>query len=150
MADPDIHDPDGLWKLLTKTLPAKSAAEDPHLPFCLAVAWVLLPERHNFWLDRADYDPAPTWFQAWPEEITQIRKAIDKFEKETEQEQNAELELGSIDPDSTRDWDDAICVTGDGEGYTASVALACPALAWPFDSELDKAVLRRATSLYLP
>ncbi|MDR2891515.1 MAG: RNB domain-containing ribonuclease [Deltaproteobacteria bacterium] len=169
VADPDAHDPDGLWKLLTKTLSAKSAAEDPHLPLCLAIAWGLLPEHHNFWLDRADYDPDPEWHCPWQAEIDQIKEAIDKFEKRAEQletsRQTGQAELGdqlelpvfwndfdlvSVDPDSTRDWDDAVGVERDGDGYRVCVALACPALVWPFGSDLDKAVLRRATSLYLP
>jgi exoribonuclease-2 len=36
------------------------------------------------------------------------------------------------------------------QGYTLSLALACPALDWEFDGDLDRAVRERASSLYLP
>jgi exoribonuclease-2 len=155
IVDPDMHDPEGLWKMLVKTLPLKNAGEDAQLPVILAQAWGLVPEHYNFWMDRAGYDPLPDWFKPWQKEFADIEKFIDKF---CSTAKHVEVEdFVSIDPDSTRDWDDAICVTRlDADdldapgGYAAGIALACPVLGWPFGSDLDKAVLRRSTSLYLP
>ncbi|MDR1360661.1 MAG: RNB domain-containing ribonuclease, partial [Deltaproteobacteria bacterium] len=60
-------------------------------------------------------------------------------------------DLLSIDSEKTRDRDDAFSIRLLPDGaFRAAVALACPALAWPFGAPLDKAVLRRASSLYLP
>ena len=56
----------------------------------------------------------------------------------------------SIDSASTRDVDDAFFVQSDGTGCSLTLALACPALLWPFGGSLDKAVLHRGTSIYLP
>ncbi|MDD4700890.1 MAG: ribonuclease catalytic domain-containing protein [Desulfovibrio sp.] len=56
----------------------------------------------------------------------------------------------SIDSASTRDVDDAFHVQPADDGYLLTLALACPALYWPFGSPLDKAVLHRGTSIYLP
>ncbi|MFT4301547.1 MAG: ribonuclease catalytic domain-containing protein [Desulfovibrio sp.] len=56
----------------------------------------------------------------------------------------------SIDSASTRDVDDAFHVQPAEDGYLLTLALACPALYWPFGSPLDKAVLHRGTSIYLP
>ncbi len=56
----------------------------------------------------------------------------------------------SIDSASTRDVDDAFYVEATADGRTLTLALACPALYWPFGSPLDKAVRHRGTSIYLP
>ena len=56
----------------------------------------------------------------------------------------------SIDSASTRDVDDAFHLQSTEDGYLLTLALACPALYWPFGSPLDKAVLHRGTSIYLP
>ncbi|MDR1125236.1 MAG: RNB domain-containing ribonuclease [Deltaproteobacteria bacterium] len=187
IADPDAHDADGLWKRLIKALPAKMGQgalgqpgftpavaakleDEPHLPLMLATAWGLVPEHYNFWLDRADYNPAADWHLPYQKEIDDISEAVDKFLKAAENNElpkieRCENEVVSVDPDSTRDWDDAFSIgrSPDG-GYRLKVALACPALGWPFESSagengehapgrkpgLDRAVFRRATSLYLP
>lgn len=60
------------------------------------------------------------------------------------------LPFVSIDSASTRDIDDAFHVQAKDDGYVLTLALACPALYWPFGSALDKAVLHRGTSIYLP
>lgn len=57
----------------------------------------------------------------------------------------------SIDSPTTRDIDDAFDIIPRAEGgFILRVALAAPVTGWEYDSPLDKAVLRRATSIYLP
>ncbi|MBA4358746.1 MAG: ribonuclease II, partial [Desulfovibrio sp.] len=61
----------------------------------------------------------------------------------------------SIDAATTRDIDDAFYVRQaelpDGStGYLAAITLARPTLAWDFGSPLDREVMSRVTSLYLP
>ena len=57
----------------------------------------------------------------------------------------------SIDSESTKDIDDAfsfnILENGDQE---LVVALACPAFFWQFQSNFDKCIAKRSTSIYLP
>ena len=57
----------------------------------------------------------------------------------------------SIDSESTKDIDDAFFFTelenGDQE---LIVALACPAFFWQFQSDFDKCIAKRSTSIYLP
>jgi exoribonuclease-2 len=60
------------------------------------------------------------------------------------------LPFVSIDSASTRDVDDAFHVQSTDDGYLLTLALACPALYWHFGGALDKAVLHRGTSIYLP
>lgn len=146
IADPEAHDPDGIWKLLSKEIAGKSGADEPFLPLLLATSWGILPEHHNYWLDRADYDPTDEWVQPHAAAIAEITAKVAA----------ATVESGigsgyvSIDPASTKDWDDAAAIEKTATGYKLSIALACPAAFWPFSSPLDSAVLRRATSLYLP
>ena len=60
------------------------------------------------------------------------------------------LPFVSIDSASTRDVDDAFHVQSTDDGYLLTLALACPALYWRFGGALDRAVLHRGTSIYLP
>ena len=60
------------------------------------------------------------------------------------------LPFVSIDSASTRDVDDAFHVQSTDDGYLLTLALACPALYWRFGGVLDRAVLHRGTSIYLP
>lgn len=60
------------------------------------------------------------------------------------------LPFVSIDSASTRDVDDAFHVQPTDDGYLLTLALACPALYWHFGGALDRAVLHRGTSIYLP
>ena len=60
------------------------------------------------------------------------------------------LPFVSIDSASTRDVDDAFHVQPTDDGYLLTLALACPALYWRFGGALDRAVLHRGTSIYLP
>lgn len=142
IADPDI-DPDNLWKALVKGLP-----ENPHMALILATAWRLVPEHYNFWLDRAGFERGEGWADAFSGEWAEVREQAATALKALEP---VDIPFISIDPEETLDRDDAFFVEmlPDG-GFHVEVALACPALAWPFGSSLDKVVLRRASSLYLP
>ncbi|MDR2076848.1 MAG: RNB domain-containing ribonuclease [Desulfovibrio sp.] len=150
IAEPD-SDGEGLWKALVKGLP-----DHPHQALLLAAAWGLVPEHHNFWLDRAGFARGEDWadegeaarFRERSQEISaDLPEWADAFPAGPE----AVGDLFSVDAEHTRDRDDAFsfAVLPDGS-FRAVVALACPALAWPFGALLDKAVLHRATSLYLP
>lgn len=148
VADPETQNNADLWKLLVKSLP-----EDPHLPLRLAVAWGLLKEHHNFWLDRAGYDAGESWTAPHADAAAALRKAVGSA-AESEPATTAGPEgapFVSIDPASTEDIDDAFSIRKNADGtYALSLAFACPARFWPFASDLDKAVLRRASSVYLP
>ncbi len=141
LADPETHDADGAWKLLTKGLP-----EDAHLPLHLAQAWGLVPEHHNFWLDRAGFDPAPDWAAPFTADLDGLRRCLEQPVEAFD----APGPLVSIDAADTRDVDDAGFTRRESGGFSTTLAFSCPALCWPFGSGLDKAVLRRASSLYLP
>ncbi|WP_165078148.1 MULTISPECIES: ribonuclease catalytic domain-containing protein [unclassified Desulfovibrio] len=139
MIDPETQEDDALWRLLAKGLP-----DVPHLPLQLLMAWGELPPHHDFWLDRAGYDAGDTWWQPFAPEVAQLAAGAG-------QELPAcDLPFISIDSASTRDVDDAFYVEERPGGWHVTVALACPAASWPFGSALDKAVLHRATSIYLP
>ncbi len=141
IADPENIEDDTTWRMLVKGLP-----DLQHLPLQLAIAWGLVPMHHNYLLDRADYSADSTWET---EHSAAIQSIIDEVAATKEPSLN--LPFISIDSSSTRDIDDAFYVQElDGGVLRLHLALACPALLWPFDTALDKAVLRRATSLYLP
>ncbi len=151
LGDPEAGD-DGVWRQLTRGLP-----DDPFVPLHLAAAWQLVPPHHNIWLDRAGYAPGETWTAPLREQVEELCLRCDAESRQTLQ--TGECAGGvsddeaflSIDSASTKDIDDAFHIRDleDG-GRLVTLALACPARFWPFGSELDKAVLRRATSLYLP
>ena len=143
IADPDAVEEAAVWKLLVKGLP-----EIPHIALNLAVAWGLVPEHYNFLLDRAGFERGEDWVDDYSEDCRAVREA---GERESNLLEEDAAPLVSVDPASTRDRDDAFFVSRrDDGGYSVKVALACPAVAWPFGSALDKAVLRRSSSLYLP
>ncbi|MBR3881472.1 MAG: RNB domain-containing ribonuclease [Mailhella sp.] len=143
MADPDTVEDEALWKQVTKGLP-----DDPHLPLLLAMTWGLVPEHHNYWLDRADYEVGTAWEEAHRAETEALIAAV------TDDAQLPPIDdtpFISIDSATTRDIDDAFHIerAADG-GWDVDVALACPAWFWDFESPLGKDVFNRATSLYLP
>ena len=148
LADPETQNDAETWKLLTKSLP-----EDSHLALHLAVAWGLVPEHHNFWLDRAGYEADDSWAEPFADELAALAESVrDAAGEETE---TAEGPGGrvfvSIDPATTMDVDDAFSVHKNADGtFALSLAFAGPARFWPFGSGLDKAVFRRASSVYLP
>lgn len=135
---------EGIWKLLSRGLP-----NDPHLALHLAVAWGIVPKHYNFLLDKAGYDPTSEWAAPFKEATGAIQVAMD--EALHAYAPAMPDPFVTIDPDSTIDRDDAFFVKQHANGqFTLRVAIACPSLFWPFGSALDKEVLRRATSLYLP
>lgn len=140
--DPECQEDDALWQLVTKGLP-----DVPHLPLQLLMAWGELAPHHNFWLDRAGYELGDTWWQPCADEVARLTATGSVADLPP-----CDLPFISIDSATTRDVDDAFFVEElpDGAGWNVTVALACPALEWPFGSPLDRAVLHRATSIYLP
>lgn len=149
IADPDAHDADNIWKILTKNLSAKNVADDPHLAVRLAVAWGIVPEHYNFWLDRAGYERGDGWAAGGESGLKAISGEVGA-KLGALPEPASGCKFVSIDPESTKDFDDAIFVKETAAGYEAAMAVACPAWLWPFGSAFDKQVLRRSTSLYLP
>ena len=143
LADPEASEDAAVWKLLVKGLP-----DVPHQALTLAVAWGLVPQHHNFWLDRAGYVPGDDWAEDFSDDARLVR------ERETASRASLEKDTApfvSVDPSTTRDRDDAFTVKRHADGgFTVKVALACPALVWPFGNALDRAVQRRSSSLYLP
>jgi exoribonuclease-2 len=143
IADPEAAGDAATWKLLVKGLP-----DIPHIPLLLAVAWNLVPEHYNFWLDRIGFDSGETWANAFPDDCLHVRKEAARVLAGLEAPGTPAV---SVDPAATKDRDDAFFVRRhDDGGFSVSLTLACPAVAWPFDSPLDRAVLRRSSSLYLP
>ncbi|MDR3175209.1 MAG: RNB domain-containing ribonuclease [Desulfovibrio sp.] len=142
IANPERVDDGGVWKLLCKGLP-----DIPHLAPALAEAWGIVPAHHNFLLDRIDYERGEAWAGAHAEEcaalVGESARLLDRLEPDA-------TPYVSVDDANTLDRDDALHLERDGDAFIVRVALACPALAWPFRSDLDRAVQRRATSLYLP
>ncbi len=56
----------------------------------------------------------------------------------------------TIDPDTARDFDDAISVARDGDGYRAHVHIADVSYFVDDDGEIEREARRRTSSLYLP
>lgn len=142
MVDPEGQENDSIWRTLSKGLP-----DVPHLPLQLLVAWGKLPAHYNFWLDRAGYTPGDTWWEPFRDEVETLAAAGTAPSAALAR---CPLSCISIDSASTRDVDDAFCVEPAEDGWTLTLALACPALCWNFGGPLDRAVLRRGTSIYLP
>ena len=63
---------------------------------------------------------------------------------------HAALPTFTIDPDTARDFDDAISVRADGGGYRAWVHIADVSFFVPSGGALDAEARRRTASLYLP
>ena len=141
MADPETQEDEALWRMLSKGLP-----DVPHLPYQLLVAWGEIPPHYNFWLDHAGYAAGDDWWQSFRDEVDRLL-----HDSAAAELPSCDLPFISVDSASTRDVDDAffVAVLPDG-GWRLTLALACPALCWPFGGALDKAVLRRGTSIYLP
>ncbi len=135
------------WESLKKSLP-----DVPHLALQLALAWGVLPPHHNYLLDEAGY----AWGDDWSAEFSdEIYAQLTRFD---ELAQSAGLDptpFVSIDAATTRDIDDAFFVSpaelkDGGTGFRCAIALARPTLAWDFGGRLDREVMGRVTSLYLP
>ncbi len=172
LSSPQQREQNTLWRQLSKSL-----GDGQHLPLFLAIAWGLVPEHYAFWFDRAGYDPNPAWSKAFQAEIDLIQAQLVSMSQsaavqspqgavagETPTGSLSWNTLVSIDSASTRDIDDAFFLeslpSADGKeagGFRVRLALACPALVWPFTytksglkPSLDVQVLQRASSIYLP
>ncbi|MDO9632706.1 MAG: RNB domain-containing ribonuclease [Humidesulfovibrio sp.] len=139
------------WESLNKSLP-----DVPHLALQLAQAWGILPPHHNYLLDEAGY----AWGDDWSADFfAEIDAQLARFDELAAlAEKNGEFDptpFVSIDAATTRDIDDAFFVgpaeLADGsQGFRCAIALARPTLAWDFGDRLDREVMGRVTSLYLP
>jgi len=138
---PDDPSEEALWRDLTKRMP-----EHPHQALLLAQAWGLVPAHHNYLLDQAGYDWQDQWSLGHGLQIEDLRRTVAKQIRPPEV-----FGLISVDSASTRDIDDAFTLsrTADG-GFDLTMAIACPCLNWPWESDLDRTVAERASSLYLP
>ncbi|WP_319543376.1 ribonuclease catalytic domain-containing protein [uncultured Pseudodesulfovibrio sp.] len=129
-----------IWTAISKGLP-----DQPHLALLLSQSWGIIPRHHNYHLDEADFAWGNSWSELFSNEINVLK---DHF---TNQAAASECdEFISIDAITTRDIDDAFRIEKSESGYTLSIALARPDIHWEFGSPLDRAVMYRATSLYLP
>ena len=139
LCNPDDRDSDALWKTMSQGLP-----EEPHLPLFLAQAWEIVPPHFNFHLCRAQYEWEPDWALAHADAVADLQKRVLATRTEPT------VSIVTIDSASTQDIDDGFELTRDEDGFKLHLALACPCLGWEFGSPLDKAVVHRFTSLYLP
>ncbi len=129
-----------IWTAISKGLP-----DQPHLALLLGQTWGVLPVHHNFHLDEADFEWGNEWSKSFTNEIDELKDTLSNQTVEPEAK-----EYITIDAITTRDIDDAFRIETDGTGYKLFIALARPGIHWEFGSPLDKAVMHRATSLYLP
>lgn len=139
IANPDDRESEALWKTMSQGLP-----EDPHLPLYLAQAWGIVPPHYNFHLARAQYAWTPDWAGEHAQSVDEIKKRV--LASQTE----SVARIVTIDSASTQDIDDGFSLERTNNGFLLRQALACPPLGWEFGSNLDRAVLHRFTSLYLP
>lgn len=145
IADPETNEDEHLWKQVSKILP-----DDPFVPLLLAMSWGILPEHHNYWLDKADYSAGTEWEKEYEEDAQSFIKSAEKLLHSTTYPQSSQTFI-TIDDASTKDIDDAFSIQTRPEGgWRVSVCIACPAAQWPFKSPLDKAIFQRASSIYLP
>jgi len=127
------------FKQLTQGL-----GDDEFLAFTLARNLGLIPPHFNYLLLQADYEPGRSWEETYSQEITRLKKLPLSWQKPLLKP------FVSIDSASTQDIDDAFWLQREGDNFRLRVAIACPALFWPFGSELDLKVRERFSSLYLP
>ena len=151
MIDPESQEWENIWRTLSKGMP-----DVPHLPLQLLVAWGKVPPHYNFWLDRAGYASGDTWWQACADEVDSLAaagrdpQAALARNGQPDSLDVCDLPCISIDSATTRDVDDAFHVEAEGDGWALTLMLACPSLFWNFGGPLDKMVLHRGTSIYLP
>ncbi|WP_462323707.1 ribonuclease catalytic domain-containing protein [Desulfoplanes sp.] len=135
------NETDPLWKKMTAGLP-----DVPFLALLLAQAWGIVPEHYNYLLDQAGYTwEDQSWSAPFAADIDDLRTRVRSMAQEVECTRAV-----SIDSPSTRDIDDGFVVEKTPRGYRLELVLACPALGWAFGSPLDKAVMERFSSIYLP
>jgi exoribonuclease II len=138
--NPDDSETQEVWTKVTTGLP-----QDPNLAFILAKKWGIYSPHHNFLLDQADYAWDDQWTAPYQDRITGIKEIFER--------QAGEPEIKgfvSIDSETTKDIDDAFMVDGSDQGFSLTLALACPDMVWEPGSDLDRAVAHRTSSLYLP
>ncbi|MDQ7830225.1 MAG: ribonuclease catalytic domain-containing protein [Desulfovibrionaceae bacterium] len=141
VADPENADLAVLWGTLRKGLP-----DHPFLPLVLAEQWGVVPPHYNYLLDQAGYEPGDAWSGRFAGEIAAMREASADTLPEPEP-----IPFVSVDSPTTRDIDDAFHIEPlPDDGFLLRLALADPASGWRFDDPLDRAVARRASSIYLP
>lgn len=145
LINPDTTEDDHLWQLISKGLP-----ELPHLPLQLLTAWQKLPLHYNFWLDRAGFEADDKWQESIADVLPELERTGECKTAESENLPELDLPFISIDGETTTDIDDAFYMEKTDSGWKLVIALACPALNWPFGEELDHKIAHRATSLYLP
>ncbi len=132
---------DVLWKNMTTGLP-----DTPFLALFLAQAWGIVPAHYNYLLEQADYVwEDETWSAPFTEDITRIRDTVLRL-----QQAPGCLDAVSIDSASTRDIDDGFRLERTDQGFHLEIVLAAPSLGWEFGTPLDRAVMERFTSIYLP
>jgi len=129
-----------IWTAISKGLP-----DLPHIALLLAQSWSILPAHHNYHLDEAGYEWGDGWSEPFASEIDRI-----KTEFSNQLQAPDPIDLVSIDGATTRDIDDVFHIETAGSGYRLTIGLARPDAHWEFGSDLDRAVMDRATSLYLP
>ncbi|EPR44292.1 ribonuclease II [Desulfovibrio sp. X2] len=139
--DPEDRESEAVWRELRKGLP-----ENPHLALLIARKWGLVPPHYNYLLDQAGF----AWGDGWADEHAAETARQAEAVAALSEPDAADADYVSIDSATTRDIDDAFSIRRAPGGIRLSVALACPALAWEFGGELDRAVRDRATSIYLP
>lgn len=141
VADPESSELAVLWGTLKKGLP-----EHPFLPLVLAEQWGIVPPHYNYLYDQAGFEPGDAWSGVHDGEIATMRAAFPGVAADPEP-----TPFVSVDSATTRDIDDAFHIEpGPDGGFAVHLALADPASLWPFDGPLDRAVARRASSVYLP
>lgn len=140
LADPDSQELAPLWQQLKKGLP-----EHPSQALILATEWGIVKPHHNVLLDRAGYDEGDAWSEGFAKDIAAVERA-----SEERREPPLPERFVSIDSPTTRDIDDAFHVEKLSDGWRVLMALARPTYGLDFESDLFKAVCRRASSLYLP
>jgi exoribonuclease-2 len=130
-----------LWKKMVTGIP-----DIPFLPLLLAQAWGLVPPHYNYLLEQADYIwEDEQWSAPFAADIAAIRDRVQALQEPPECP-----DAVSIDSASTRDIDDGFRLERTQKGFHLEIILASPSLCWEFDSPLDKAVMHRFSSIYLP
>lgn len=140
IAAPDDREGETLWKTMAQGLP-----EDPWLPLVLAETWGIVPRHFNVHLARADYAWEPTWAEPFTDEVARLLEHAT-----TAPLPEDPTPYVTVDAATTQDIDDGFWVEAQEGGWQVRLALACPALGWPWGSPLDLAVRHRFSSLYLP
>ncbi len=142
IADKDFEDKEDemLWRDCIKAVP-----EDAFNPLLLAISWKIVPQHYNYWLDRADYEATDDWHLPYKDEVNRLIEKAKSDESILE-----DLPFISVDGESTKDIDDAFYIERKESSWEISLALACPAAFWEFNTLFDKAINQRATSIYLP